>query len=333
MMPTGANPVTTVSRSYGRIGAVGRLAQLVARFLHTEEVIGSSPVSPTVSINRTTLSAHLRRSVVVSGGSTGIGRATVAELVGAGFHVWATVRSEKDAAGLRSEFSDSVSPLLVDLLDHDSVRAAGATVVAAGPLHALVNNAGVALPAPLEFMPIAAFERQLDVNLVGQLLMTQVMLPALFDADGARIVFIGSVSGRISTPILGAYSASKHGLVGLAGSLRSELAPYGIRVCLVEPGVIATPIWDRGAAAGDEVIAGMPPENTRYRTQIAYARERASHGSAGLDPRAVGRVVLKALTSRNPIPRQTVGRDGKLIALFSRVLPFRAVYRLTAGRA
>ena len=336
-MPTGANPVTTVSRSYGRIGAVGRLAQLVARFLHTEEVIGSSPVSPTVSINRTSInrttsSASVRRSVVVSGASTGIGRATVTELVGAGFHVWGTVRSEKDAASLVSEFGDSVSPLLVDLLDHDSVRAAGATVVASGPLHGLVNNAGVALPAPLEFMPIDVFERQLDINLVGQLLMTQVMLPALFAADDARIVFIGSVSGRISTPILGAYSASKHGVVGLVGSLRSELAPYGIRVCLVEPGVIATPIWDRGAAAGDEVIDAIPAENARYLAQIANARERASHGSAGLDPRAVGRVVLKALTSRNPVPRQTVGRDGKLIAFFSRVLPFRAIYRITAAK-
>ena len=271
--------------------------------------------------------------MLVSGASTGIGRATVTELVAGGFHVWATVRTETDAAGLRSEFGDSVTPLLVDLLDHDSVRAAGATVVAAGALHGLVNNAGVALPAPLEFMPIDVFERQLDINLVGQLLMTQVMLPALFAADDARIVFIGSVSGRIAAPILGAYSASKHGVVGLAGSLRSELAPYGIRVCLVEPGVIATPIWERGASAGDEVITAIPMDNTRYLAQIAGARKRASMGSSGLDPRAVGRVVLKALTSRNPAPRQTVGRDGTVIAFLTRVLPFRAVYRITAGRA
>ena len=273
------------------------------------------------------------RSVVVTGASTGIGRAAVAELVAEGFHVWATVRKQADADSLTADHGESVTPLLVDLLDHDSVRAAGARVVAAGPLHGLVNNAGVALPAPLEFLPIEVFERQLDVNMVGQLLMTQVMLPALFAAEDARITFIGSVSGRIAGPILGAYSASKHGVVGLVGALRSELAPYGIRVCLVEPGVIATPIWERGAAAGDEVIDAIPAANTRYAAQIAGARERAANGSRGLDPREVGRVILRTMTARNPRPRQTVGRDGTIIALLTRVLPFRAVYRITAGRA
>ena len=172
------------------------------------------------------------RSVVVTGASTGIGRATVSELVGRGFHVWATVRRDVDAAALVSEFGDTVTPLLVNLLDHESVRSAGARVVAAGPLHGLVNNAGVALPAPLEFLPIDVFRRQLEVNLVGQLLMTQVMLPALFAAPDARITFVGSISGRLSGPVLGAYSASKHGLVGLAGSLRAELSPYDVKVCL-----------------------------------------------------------------------------------------------------
>ena len=237
------------------------------------------------------------KSVVVTGSSTGIGRAAVAELVGAGFHVWATVRKQADADSLTADHGDSVTPLLVDLLDHDSVRAAGARVVAAGPLHGLVNNAGVALPSPLEFLPIEVFERQLDINLVGQLLMTQVMLPALFAADNARITFIGSISGRIAGPILGAYSASKHGVVGLVGALRSELAPYGVRVCLVEPGVIATPIWDRGAAAGDEVMGTMAAESTRYGAQIAAARSRAADGARGLDPRVVGRVIVKTMTA------------------------------------
>ena len=272
------------------------------------------------------------RSVVVTGASTGIGRATVTELVARGFQVWATVRRDVDAAALVSEFGEAVTPLLVDLLDHESVRAAGARVVAAGPLHGLVNSAGVALPAPLEFLPIDVFRRQLEVNLVGQLLMTQVMLPALFGAPDARITFVGSISGRLSGPILGAYSASKHGLVGMVGSLRAELAPYGVRVSLVEPGVIATPIWERGAAAGDEVIGDMPAENTRYLAQIARARESASHGSDGLDPAAVGRVIVKTLTSARPKPRQVVGRDARLGAFLVRVLPFGAIYRLAAGR-
>jgi NAD(P)-dependent dehydrogenase (short-subunit alcohol dehydrogenase family) len=271
-------------------------------------------------------------SVVVSGASTGIGRAAVAELVAGGLHVWATVRKQVDADSLTAEHGTAVTPLLVDLLDHDSVRAAGAAVVAAGPLHALVNNAGVALPAPLEHLPIEVFERQLDVNLVGQLLMTQVMLPALFEDGDARIVFIGSIGGRIAGPILGAYSASKHGIVGLASSLRAELAPYGVRVCLIEPGAIATPIWSSAAVSGDEVMATMPADASRYAAQIANARAQARAGAKGLDPRVVGRVVARAVTRRNPPPRQVVGRDARLIAAVVRALPFRAVYRLTAGR-
>jgi NAD(P)-dependent dehydrogenase (short-subunit alcohol dehydrogenase family) len=272
------------------------------------------------------------RSVVVTGASTGIGRATVSELVDSGFRVFATVRKQADAEDLTAEFGESVTPLLVDLLDHDSVRAAGARVVAAGPLHGLVNNAGVALPAPLEFLPIEVFERQLDVNLVGQLLMTQVMLPALLASEDARITFIGSIAGRIAGPVLGAYSASKHGVVGLVGALRAELAPYGIHVCLVEPGVIATPIWQRGASAGDEVMGAMPEGTTRYAAQIAGARESAANGSRGLDPRAVARVIRRTMTARTPRPRQTVGRDGMIVALVTRLLPFRAVYAITKGK-
>jgi NAD(P)-dependent dehydrogenase (short-subunit alcohol dehydrogenase family) len=272
-------------------------------------------------------------SVVVTGASTGIGRATVDTLVEQGFHVFATVRKQSDADALTAEHGSAVTPLLVDLLDHDSVRAAGALVVAAGPLHGLVNNAGVALPAPLEYMPIDVFERQLDVNLVGQLLVTQVMLPALLEDGDARIIFIGSIGGRLSSPMLGAYNASKHGIVGLAGSLRAELAPYGVRVSVVEPGIIATPIWSTASAAGDEVMSSVPADSPRYARQIASARKGARvNGTNGLDPRAVARVVSKMLTSRRPRPRQVVGRDAKVGAFIVRVLPFRAIYALTAGR-
>lgn len=272
------------------------------------------------------------KSVVVTGASTGIGRACVDELVAAGFHVWATVRKQVDADALTADHGTTVTPLLVDLLDHDSVRAAGARVVAAGPLHGLVNNAGLALPAPLEYMPIELFERQLDVNLVGQLLMTQVLLPALFDEGDARITFIGSVSGRIAGPILGAYAASKHGVAGLAASLRAEIAPYGVKVCLVEPGVIATPIWTSAATAGEEAMAAVPSDAPRYAAQIAGAREMAGNVTRGADPRLVGRIVLATMTRRNPRPRQTVGRDGALIAVVTRLLPFRAIYRITEGK-
>ncbi|NKY39946.1 SDR family NAD(P)-dependent oxidoreductase, partial [Cellulomonas septica] len=204
------------------------------------------------------------RSVLVTGASTGIGRATTAALVGARFHVWATVRRPDDADSLRAEHGDAVTTLLLDITDDDAVRATGEQVLAAGPLCALVNNAGAALPGPLEHLPLDVLRRQLEVNLVAQLSVTQAMLPALRasrDAgQDARIVMIGSIGGRVAGPVLGAYSAAKFGLVGLTGSLRAELAPSGIRVLLVEPGAIATPIWSRGAAAGQVVADAMPPE-------------------------------------------------------------------------
>jgi NAD(P)-dependent dehydrogenase (short-subunit alcohol dehydrogenase family) len=278
-----------------------------------------------------------RRSVVVTGASTGIGRAAVTALAGAGFRIFPTVRKPTDADSLRQQFGQQVTPLIVDLLDETSVRAAGATVTDAGPLFGLVNNAGAALSGPLEFLPIDTFRRQLEINLTAQLLMTQVMLPALRrsaerDRD-ARIVMIGSIGGRIAGPILGAYQAAKHGLVGLTGSLRAELAPFDIKVILLEPGAIATPIWQRGLAAGDEIVAGRREDFARYRPQMEAARrlaERASH--QGIPPEVPARKIVDALTSEHPAPRAVIGRDAHVVAAMVRVLPFRLLYRLLAAR-
>ena len=276
-------------------------------------------------------------SVVVTGASTGIGRATVGLLAAAGYRVFATVRTDDDRDGLIAEFGQQVTPLIMDLLDEDSVRAAGAEVCAAGPLYGLINNAGAALPGPLEYLPIEVFRRQLEINLTGQLLVTQVMLPALRrsaeETGDARIVMIGSVGGRISGPILGAYQAAKHGLVGLTGALRAELSPFGIKVILIEPGAIATPIWNRGAAAGETLRADNPEIAARYGRQLAGSAAMVARGNrSGLDPRVPASVIMDALQSRNPAPRRVVGRDAKIVAAMVRVLPFRAVYRMTRGR-
>jgi NAD(P)-dependent dehydrogenase (short-subunit alcohol dehydrogenase family) len=277
------------------------------------------------------------RSVVVTGASTGIGRATVVELVGAGFHVFPTVRREADAEGLRRQFPEVVTPLIMDLLDEDSVRAAGEVVSSSGALFGLVNNAGVAFPGPLELIPIEDFRRQLEVNLTAQLLVTQVMLPALrrsADATGdARIIIIGSIGGRIAGPMLGAYSAAKHGLVGLSGSLRAELAPSMIKVVLIEPGAIATPIWDRGQRSGHELQSSRPDTHARYADQIESLRKMARRGTtSGLDPAVPAKIILEALQDDNPAPRRVVGRDAKLIAAMVRLLPFRALYRFSRAR-
>jgi NAD(P)-dependent dehydrogenase (short-subunit alcohol dehydrogenase family) len=277
----------------------------------------------------------LPRAVVVTGVSTGIGRATVLELVGAGFRVFGTVRREADAESLRQQFPELVTPLIMDLLDEDSVRAAGEVVNAAGPLFGLVNNAGAALPGPLEIIPIEVFRRQIEINLTAQLLVTQVMLPALHrSADqvgDARIIMIGSISGRLSGPMLGGYGAAKHGLAGLSSSLRAELAPFKIKVLLIEPGAIATPIWDRGRAAADQVQSQNPDINARYSDQIQAAAKMANRlAGSGLDASVAATVILEALQDDNPAPRQVVGREAKVIAALARLLPYRLLYSLTA---
>jgi len=275
------------------------------------------------------------RAVVVTGASTGIGRATVLELVGAGFQVFGTVRREADAESLRQQFPELVTPLIMDLLDEDSVRAAGEVVNAVGPLFGLVNNAGAALPGPLEIIPIEVFRRLIEINLTAQLLVTQVMLPALHrSADqvgDARIIMIGSISGRLSGPMLGGYGAAKHGLAGLSSSLRAELAPFKIKVLLIEPGAIATPIWDRGRAAADQVQSQNPDINARYSDQIQAAAKMANRlAGSGLDASVAATVILEALQDDNPPPRQVVGREAKVIAALARLLPYRVLYSLTA---
>jgi NAD(P)-dependent dehydrogenase (short-subunit alcohol dehydrogenase family) len=277
-------------------------------------------------------------AVVVTGASTGIGRATVLALVNAGYKVFGTVRREADAESLRQQFPEFVTPLMMDLLDEASVRSAGDVVNAEGPLFGLVNNAGAALPGPLETIPIDVFRRQIEINLTAQLLVTQVMLPALRrsaeEIGDARIVMIGSIGGRLSGPMLGGYGAAKHGLVGLSSSLRAELAPFKIKVLLIEPGMIATPIWERGRTAGHAVHASDPESNARYADQVEMMTKMAARGTkSGLDPSVVAKVILEALRSDNPAPRQVVGRNAKVLAAMVRVLPFRALYRLTRARA
>jgi len=278
-----------------------------------------------------------QRTVVVTGASTGIGRATVVELVSAGYQVFATVRREADAESLRQQFPELVTPVIMDLLDEDSIRAAGEVINSAGPLFGLVNNAGAALPGPLETIPIEVFRRQIEVNLTAQLLVTQVMLPALHRSaeqiGDARIIMIGSIGGRLSGPILGGYGAAKHGLVGLSTSLRAELAPFKIKVLLIEPGAIATPIWSRGRAAGDELQSRDSEANARYADQIEAAATMSKRlAASGLDPSVPAKIILDALQGKNPPPRQVVGREARVIAAMVRLLPSRTLYRLTSAR-
>jgi NAD(P)-dependent dehydrogenase (short-subunit alcohol dehydrogenase family) len=211
--------------------------------------------------------------------------------------------------------------VLLDVTDGEQVAAAAEGVER---LDGLVNNAGIAIAMPLEFVPLDELRHQLEVNLVGQIAVTQALLPALREARG-RIVFVGSIAGRSALPFLGPYAASKHALEAVADSLRVELQPWGIGVSIVEPGTIRTPIWARGAAKADELLAaGESRVEELYGGRIAAMRRvAAKRGAAGAPPEAVAKVIEEALTADRPRTRSLVGRDARIRATIER-LPSRA---------
>src|SRR3954452_24414613 len=202
-----------------------------------------------------------RGTVVVTGASTGIGEASVLHLKELGFKPLAGVRKEEDAERLRDE---GLQPLKLDVTDKVSTAAARAEAEQAsgGRLAGLVNNAGVALSAPLEYIPIDRLRQQLEINLIGQVAVTQAFLPHLRAAHG-RIVNVSSIGGRVALPMLGPYAASKFALEAVSDSLRREMRPFGVEVVVVEAGGIRTPIWDKGNQRAEDLMQSMPEEANR----------------------------------------------------------------------
>jgi NAD(P)-dependent dehydrogenase (short-subunit alcohol dehydrogenase family) len=267
-------------------------------------------------------------TVVVTGASSGIGEATAHHLRSLGFDVLAGVRKEEDAQRLRER---GVSPVRIDVTDQDSIDAAR-TELGERPLAGLVNNAGIAVAAPLEFVPIDELRRQLEVNLVGQVAVTQAFLPALRAARG-RIVNVSSIGGRVALPLAGPYAASKFALEAVSDSLRRELRDQGVHVAVVEPGGVKTPIWRKGTAAAAEMRSGMPPEAERLYGPLIEAIRRETvkiEQERGLPPQAVAEAIGKALTDGRPKTRYPVGGDARSRALLARLLPDRVFDRLIA---
>jgi NAD(P)-dependent dehydrogenase (short-subunit alcohol dehydrogenase family) len=199
-------------------------------------------------------------------------------------------------------------------------------------LDAVVNHAGVAIAGALEFLPLDHIRRQLEINVIGQIAVTQAMMPALRRATG-RVVFIGSIAGRSALPFTGAYAASKHALEAVADSLRVELRPFGMHVVMIEPGVIATPIWETSIRAGNEILDGMPPEVERYYgKRIAGVRRMAEKGMGGLPPSAVADIVVESITAATPRTRYVIGRDARLRLWLQRLAPDRLRDALIARR-
>jgi NAD(P)-dependent dehydrogenase (short-subunit alcohol dehydrogenase family) len=261
------------------------------------------------------------RSVLVTGASTGIGRATALRLDAAGWRVFAGVRREEDAEALRRAGSERLAPLILDVTDADRIAAAAERIAAGGEggLDGLVNNAGVAIPSPLETIPVEDFRRQIEVNLTGHLAVTQAMLPALRQARG-RVVFISSIGGRIAFPLTGAYHAAKFGIEAVGDVFRQELRPWGISVSIVEPGSIDTPIWDRGERTADEIGERSPEREALYGQAIeSYRKVVKQLAERGIPPEKVAKVIEHALSSGRPRSRYLVGIDAKLQA---RIKPF-----------
>jgi NAD(P)-dependent dehydrogenase (short-subunit alcohol dehydrogenase family) len=270
---------------------------------------------------------------VVTGASSGIGETSARHLASLGFNVFAGVRNDADAervAGARIE------PLKLDVTDQASVDAAAAQVAEATGnvgLAALVNNAGIAVAGPLEYVDIAAFERQMDVNVTGVLRATQAFLPLIRLARG-RIVNISSIGGRVAIPLVGPYAASKFAVEGMSDSLRRELRPWGIHVALIEPGAVATPIWDKSLDESQAMMDEAPPELTeRYGEVVeAITKESRKNATDGVPPQEVADAVAHAITADKPKTRYLVGRDAKMRGPMAKVMPDR-VMDAAIGRA
>jgi NAD(P)-dependent dehydrogenase (short-subunit alcohol dehydrogenase family) len=272
-------------------------------------------------------------AVVITGASTGIGRSCAVRLDRAGFDVFAGVRKPEDGEALVAAASDRLRPLTIDVTDADSIASAAAEVneLTGGNLAGLVNNAGIAVAGPIEGLDLDQLRRQFDVNFFGQVAVTQALLGAIRAARG-RVVFMSSVGGRKggALPYASPYGASKHALEALADSLRIEMRPFGVEVSIIEPGAVATPIWDKSTdAAAQQREAIDPALNEIYGERMDKMSALATKtGARGVDPEEVAEAVERALTDDKPKTRQIVGRQAKIQARLAGLLPSRAWDRL-----
>ena len=275
---------------------------------------------------------NLSMAVVVTGASTGIGAACALDFAVRGMTVFAGVRDPQAGEALAAKGGPSLIPIMLDVTDERSIMRSTEMVqrvVGEGGLGGLVNNAGIVIGSPLEVIPLSQLRKQLEVNVIGQIAVTQAFLPLLRRGRG-RIVNMGSIAGRGTIPLLGPYSASKFALEALTDALRMELQPWGIQVSIIEPGAIATPLWEKSAKEARDIESSVSEDAkalygeavVRIREAIAQAAQRA------IPPDAVVRAVHHALTAVHPRTRYLVGTDAKLRAWMVKWLPDRVQDRL-----
>jgi NAD(P)-dependent dehydrogenase (short-subunit alcohol dehydrogenase family) len=268
-------------------------------------------------------------TALITGASTGIGEATALRLAGAGWTVLAGVRSTEAGEKLVAKApAGRIQPLTLDVTDFEQIREAaghvselgGAGESSPGRLDALVNNAGIGYGGPLELLHPDDLRKQFDVNVLGQVAVTQALLPALRAAQG-RIVFMSSVGGRVAMAFTAPYAASKHAIEALGDALRVELASSGVQVALVEPGSVATPIWDKARESGEQVV--VPPELQKEYGRVPAAMDKVLQDTAkrGVPAEQVAQTIERALTARRMKSRYVVGRDARAMIIARRLLP------------
>ncbi len=261
----------------------------------------------------------MSEAIVVTGASSGIGEDAARTFARRGYVVYAGVRNDADAARVAT-LHDNVRPVLLDVTNPAQIAAAAETVAQrAIPLRALVNNAGIAVGGPLEFLPVDELRRVFEVNVFGQIAVTQAMLPFLRQTRG-RIVFVGSISGRITAPFLGPYSSSKFALRALTDALRLELGSAGIAVSLIEPGSVKTPIWQKGRDSRARLLGRLPPQALeRYGGALdkLFAATEAEEGRA-MPVEVVTRAIVEAVNAKKPRTNAILGgpaKAGSILAL------------------
>jgi NAD(P)-dependent dehydrogenase (short-subunit alcohol dehydrogenase family) len=266
------------------------------------------------------------KSILISGASSGIGKTLSLELDKQGYQVFAGVRTEQDAGALSSLASPKLMPLMLDLTMPDTISAACSQVQEKthGELFCLVNNAGVSISGALEFIPIPDFRQQMEVNLIGQLALTQQSLPMIRKSRG-RIIFISSVAGRLITPFNGPYATSKAALVAMADGLRLELMPWDIFVSVLFVGSVQTPIWEKSAHIAGDILRRAPSEalnlyGAMQKRAGAFYRQA---GKSGMRTESVARIIRRQVEANRPKEYVLVGWSAWMIELMAKVLPIR----------
>jgi NAD(P)-dependent dehydrogenase (short-subunit alcohol dehydrogenase family) len=261
------------------------------------------------------MNAEKLRSVVVTGCSTGIGKTCALAVVRDGYRVFAGVRKTEDGEALQAEAgSAALTPLMLDVTDAAQVERAAEEVRDAlgdeGELAGLVNNAGIAVYGPLELLPIDTLRRQFEINVIGHVAVTQAFLP-LLRRDRGRVIMIGSSSGFLTPPFLGPYASSKCALESISDAFRRELAPWGIEVCLMQPGAVITPLWDKSIEDGDAWFDALPKAVRRLYAQGYGAMRQLfkDKSGKGITAEKLAERVLHALTAKSPRTHYPMGRD------------------------